>query len=288
MFHIFFLLCSLDMSRTLLPLWKTSTVFRVNLLVFLPKCLSFLKDFSGYRLIDKTVFFLQPLKSDVWLFWGHHSFTIQRHWKGLNSFPYTCGSYLSLLNFFFLKDSISCSLGMPQTDYIAKEDDSDPLVLLHLPPGCWDHRHEPPQQVYVVLGNKPRLWACLASILTAEPHVYTQDLAFVVENLTVVYASLGICYGVSRRAEERWGWMRAPGWTEGLGEWTHWGRLHRLPAGIATANLSTACPRDWWTTHKPSSLALIWSGIFVAAMREVTNSCAPTRISLASSYLGFI
>lgn len=44
---------------------------------------------------------------------------------------------------------------MPQTDYIAKEEeDSDPLVLLHLPPGCWDHRHEPPQQVYVVLGKQ--------------------------------------------------------------------------------------------------------------------------------------
>lgn len=177
----------------------------------------------------------------MWLSWGLHGFTIQCHWNGLNSFPYTCGSYLSLVKF-FLKDSISCSLGRPQTDYIAKEDDSDPLVLLHLPPGCWDHRYEPPLQVYAALGSKPRFWACPASILTAEPHVYIQDLAFIVENLTVVYASLGICYGVSRRAEERWGWMRALGWTKRLGEWTHWGQLCYLSAAIATADLSTACP----------------------------------------------
>lgn len=121
------------------------------------------------------------------------------------------------LIFFFFKDSISCSLGRPQNDYIAKEDDSDPLVLLQLPPGCWDHRHEPPQQVCVVLGSKPRLWACLANILTAESYVYTQDLAFVVENLSVVYASLGICYCVSRRAEEKWCWTWAPGWIRGSG-----------------------------------------------------------------------
>ena len=35
------------------------------------------------------------------------------------------------------------------------ENDLELLVLLPLPPECWDDRHVPPRAVYVVLGTKP-------------------------------------------------------------------------------------------------------------------------------------
>lgn len=40
------------------------------------------------------------------------------------------------------------------------KDDLEPLILLPLPPLCWDYTNAPPHTVYVMLGNKPRIQAC--------------------------------------------------------------------------------------------------------------------------------
>lgn len=290
MFYIFFLFCSLDMSRTLLSpqrRLRLSLAFRVNLLLFLLKCLSFLKDFSEYRLTDKTVFFLQHLKvmcDFLGASTASRSSVTEMVWTAFPSRVVLISHWLN----FFLKDSISCSLGRPQTDYIAKEDDSDPLVLLHLPPGSWDHRYEPPLQVYAALGSKPQA----LSMPGEHPNSWAACL----------YSGLGLrcwksdcCICISghmlRCFQKSRGEMRlnaGPRLNQGAG-----GVDTLRPATPSFCCHSYSWPlycmsRDWWTTHKPSPLALIWSGISVAAVRGVTNSSAPTWISLASSYLGFI